>query len=299
MDGFINVNKAAGLTSFAVVKKLRRMLPATKLGHLGTLDPMAEGVLPIAAGYATRLIEYISDQNKTYIAVMTLGGISDTQDAWGNIVYQPEINFDKDQLQTILPRYMGQISQIPPMFSAVHHQGERLYDLARQGITVERQARQITIDYLQVLSVDQDNENRPRIKIEVACSKGTYIRTLCHDIGQELGTGAYLTSLVRTRAGVFDIDHSYTLSEIEQNLDNLSALIKPVQFALPDLKKIVIGPELVVKIGNGNAVVINTLTYSGLAGLYDEQGNLLAIAESQVRETGSTIKPLKVFKTIK
>jgi tRNA pseudouridine55 synthase len=190
VEGFINVNKAPGLTSFAVIKKLRKIFPGSKLGHLGTLDPMAQGVLPVAVGYATRLIEYISGTDKVYRATMTLGGISDTQDAWGNIIFSPEFDFDQSVLPAILASYTGIVRQIPPMYSAVHYHGERLYELARQGITVDREPREIAIDYLKLLSIAEDDEGRPLINLEVGCSKGTYIRTLCHDIGLEMGSGS-------------------------------------------------------------------------------------------------------------
>ncbi|MCX5780784.1 MAG: tRNA pseudouridine(55) synthase TruB, partial [Firmicutes bacterium] len=205
MDGFINVNKSPGMTSFMVIKKLKKIFPGSKLGHLGTLDPMAQGVLPVAIGFATRLIEYVSETDKVYRATMTLGGISDTQDAWGNIVYKSDVYFDAQELPAILARYTGTIGQIPPMYSAVHYQGARLYELARQGITVDREAREIEIDYIRLLSTDRDEDGRPRIDLEVGCSKGTYIRTLCHDIGIELGSGAYLSALTRIRAGAFSL----------------------------------------------------------------------------------------------
>ncbi|MDD4802974.1 MAG: tRNA pseudouridine(55) synthase TruB, partial [Syntrophomonas sp.] len=189
MDGFININKSAGMTSFDVIKKLKKVFPKTKLGHLGTLDPMAQGVLPVAIGYATRVIEYVSEKNKVYRATMILGGISDTQDAWGKIIYQNYIDFNADRLMPILNSFTGRIRQTPPMYSAIHYKGNRLYDLARQGITVDRESREIEIEYIKLLNLDIDAENRPEIKLEVGCSQGTYIRTLCHDIGAELGTG--------------------------------------------------------------------------------------------------------------
>lgn len=296
MDGFINVNKSPGMTSFDVIRKLKRIIPKTKLGHLGTLDPMAEGVLPVAIGFATRLIEYVSETDKIYRASMTLGGESDTQDAWGNIVYKPDITFAKDDLAAILPRYAGKISQIPPMYSAVHHHGERLYDLARQGIIVDREARSIDIEYIHLLDIDRDDEDRPLIKIEVRCSKGTYIRTLCHDIGNELGTGAYLSALTRIRAGVFTIADAYSLDEIERRKDNLAGLIRPADYPLMHLGKIIIEDQTLDKVFNGNRIQLEDKLLSGLLRVYGPQGKLVAIAECQTEDNGTMLQPVKVFK---
>ncbi|HPT70087.1 MAG TPA: tRNA pseudouridine(55) synthase TruB, partial [Syntrophomonas sp.] len=181
MHGFLNINKDPGMTSFDVLKKIKKIIPKTKLGHLGTLDPMAAGVLPVAMGHATRLIEYIEDSDKTYHARMTLGGVSDTQDAWGNIERTGCSSYRSEDLLKILTEFTGTIKQIPPMYSAVHHQGQRLYELARQGLEVERIAREIEIKSLQMLRSGEDTEGNPTIELVIKCSKGTYIRTICHD----------------------------------------------------------------------------------------------------------------------
>ncbi len=296
MDGFINVNKSSGMTSFDVIKKLKRIIPRTKLGHLGTLDPMAEGVLPVAVGFATRLIEYVSETDKIYIVAMTLGGVSDTQDAWGTIVYQPDIVFTEDALAAIIKRYTGKISQIPPMYSAVHYHGERLYNLARQGIIVDREARNIEIEYINILSLDRDNEGRPLIKMEVRCSKGTYIRTLCHDVGQELGTGAYMSALTRIRAGVFSIEEAYTLDEIERYKDNLTGLIKAADYPLIDLGKLAIEDQALDKILNGNRIMLEGKTLSGLVRVHEPQGKMIAIAQCLNEDNGTILQPVKVFR---
>ena len=296
MDGFINVNKASGMTSFDVIKKLKKIIPQTKLGHLGTLDPMAEGVLPVAVGFATRLIEYVSETDKIYLVAMTLGGVSDTQDAWGTIVYQPDIVFAEDDLVAILQRYTGKISQIPPMYSAVHYHGERLYNLARQGIIVDREARNIEIEYINLLSLDRDNEGRPLITMEVRCSKGTYIRTLCHDVGQELGTGAYMSALTRIRAGVFSIEDAYTLDEIERCRANLTGLIKAADYPLIDLGKFTIEDQALDKILNGNRIMLEGKTLSGLVRVYEPQAKMVAIAQCLNEDNGTILQPVKVFR---
>jgi tRNA pseudouridine55 synthase len=296
VDGFINVNKAAGMTSFDVIKKLKKVFPGTKLGHLGTLDPMVLGVLPVAIGYATRVIEYVIEKNKVYLATMTLGGVSDTQDAWGNIVYKSDIDFNAGDLPAILEKYTGNIRQIPPMYSAVHYHGERLYELARQGITVDRESREIEIEYIKLLSVDIDREGRPQIKIEVGCSKGTYIRTLCHDIGAELGTGAYLSALTRTRAGIFAIENAYSLEEINQHTAKLSDLIMAVDCPLLHLGRIALNCEDLDKVLNGNRITIDVKIPPGLVRVYAPQGRLVSIAQCAVDENCIILQPLKVFK---
>ncbi len=296
MDGFINVNKAAGMTSFDVIKKLKKVFPKTKLGHLGTLDPMALGVLPVAIGYATRVIEYVSEKNKVYLATMTLGGVSDTQDAWGKIVYSDDTNYNLGHLPEILKKYTGNIRQIPPMYSAVHYQGDRLYELARQGITVDRESREIEIEYIKLLTTDIDEENRPQIKLEVGCSKGTYIRTLCHDIGAELGTGAYLSALTRIRAGKFAIENSYSLEEINQHTANLSDLIKAVDFPLMHLGQITVNSEELDRINNGNRITIDAKIPPGIVRVYDPQGKLVTIAQCAEDENRTILQPVKVFK---
>jgi tRNA pseudouridine55 synthase len=296
VDGFINVNKAPGMTSFAVIKKLKKIFPRTKLGHLGTLDPMAQGVLPVAIGYATRLIEYVSTTDKVYRATMTLGGISDTQDAWGNIVFKPDIYFDESDLPAILAAYTGTIRQIPPMYSAVHYHGERLYELARQGITVDREAREIEIDYIKLLSTDRDGDGRPRINLEVGCSKGTYIRTLCHDIGLELGSGAYLSALTRIRAGAFVIDKAYSLEEIQQHADHLYDLVEAVDFPLRHLERVIVQPEPMGRIFNGNRIAIDARVAPGTVRVYDSTGRLVAIAEGMIDRERTVLQPLKVFR---
>lgn len=296
MDGFINVNKAQGMTSFAVIRKLKKIFPGTKLGHLGTLDPMAQGVLPVAIGYATRLIEYVSTTDKVYRATMTLGGISDTQDAWGNIVYQPDCEFDASDLPPILASYTGIIRQIPPMYSAVHYNGERLYELARQGITVDREPRQIQIDYISLLGIDRDDEGRTRIDMEVGCSKGTYIRTLCHDIGLELGTGAYLSALTRTRAGTFRIEEAHSLEEIQQCADHLGDWIEAVDFPLRHLERVTVKSELMVRIFNGNRVAIDDRVAAGTVRIYDPNDRLVAIADCMPDGEETVLQPFKVFR---
>ncbi len=277
------------------------------MGHLGTLDPMAEGVLPVALGHATRLIEYIPDAEKTYCASMTLGGVADTQDAWGTIAETGNTSYSPEKLLDILKEFTGTIQQIPPMYSAVHHQGTRLYELARQGIEVERESRTIEIISLQLLGTGSDAQGRPVIDLEVECSKGTYIRTLCHDIGQRLGTGAYMSKLVRTRAGIFTIQDSYTLEELEKKTKPLEETVKPLDYPIMNLESITLHQqEQITRVNNGNQVAIESDLTEGLVRVYVSREamtpeelplvSLLAIAKIVTNGDNKYIQPLKVFK---
>ncbi|NMC27194.1 MAG: tRNA pseudouridine(55) synthase TruB [Syntrophomonadaceae bacterium] len=295
MDGFINVDKPQGITSFGVVKQLQRLIPRTKLGHLGTLDPMASGVLPVAVGHATRLIEYVKDTDKVYRAQMTLGGVSDTLDAWGNITYKQHLDFAAEMLPEVLRRFTGTISQIPPMYSAVHHQGARLYELARRGITVERESREVEIKFLRLEAISKDLEGRPVITLEVGCSQGTYIRSLCHDIGMELGTGAFLSALVRTRAGVFAIETAHGLDEIKQNGNAWQEWILPADFPLDHLPRLTVSSAQMQAICNVNRIVVSSPGISGVIRVYSPADSLAAIAQASILAAGTEIRPLKVL----
>ncbi|MEN6462951.1 MAG: tRNA pseudouridine(55) synthase TruB [Syntrophomonas sp.] len=294
MHGFICVNKPPGLTSFDVIRKLKKHLPKVKLGHLGTLDPMATGVLPVAIGYATRLIEYIPQETKVYIATMIMGGISDTQDVWGNVTYTGVNNFDASALENAINSYTGIIEQIPPMYSAVHHEGHRLYELARKGIEVDRKSRQVHINSLQLLEISRNQEGLPLVKIQVECSKGTYVRTLCHDIGQRLGTGAVMSGLIRTRSGIFTIEDSYGLDIILNN--DLSNCLLPLDYPLDALPKVEIATEQeCYSILNGNSILGNYNCPQGIIKVYYEN-KLISIAKYIYQDEKKVIKPLKVLK---
>lgn len=293
MQGFINIHKPAGLTSFDVIRQLKNRLPKKiKIGHLGTLDPMATGVLPIAVGNATRIIEYIKENNKEYIAAFTLGATSDTQDAWGNISYlNQQINVDEPTIRLVLKQFTGNIEQIPPMYSAVHHHGKRLYELARQGLEVERTPRQVIIEELELLAIDQSGV-LPLVTIRVKCSKGTYIRTLVHDVGEKLGTGAFLSSLVRSQAGSFHLENSVHLQEIIAAEDILIYLL-PIDFPLMYLDVYDLLPEEALDIKQGRFITYDGFCKSQKVRLYFNK-QLIAIAHNDF-EAG-ILKPEKVFK---
>lgn len=217
MNGIINVYKEKGYTSFDVVAKLRGILKTKKIGHTGTLDPDAEGVLPVCLGKATKVCELLTDKTKEYEAVMLLGVTTDTQDATGTKLSSREVLCDEEEVRSAVESFVGDYMQVPPMYSALKVGGKKLCDLARAGVTVERSARPVTIYGIEILAVEL-----PRVRMRVSCSKGTYIRTLCQDIGEKLGCGACMESLLRTRVGNFVLSDALTLGEIENTVRGLT-----------------------------------------------------------------------------
>jgi tRNA pseudouridine55 synthase len=225
---------------------------------------------------------------------MTIGGTSDTQDAWGNITYTGITNFNSADLEKAFDYFTGPIEQIPPMYSAVHHDGQRLYELARQGITVHREPRRIHIGSLQLLELSRDQNDLPLIKFRVECSPGTYVRTLCHDIGQHLGTGAFISGLTRIRSGIFTIEESHELDIILNN--DLSNYLLPLDYPLGSLAKIQLTSEHeYYSILNGNAILCKYDCSAGISKVYYAD-NLISIAQCQHKDEKKVIKPLKVLK---
>lgn len=217
MDGFVNVYKEAGMTSFDVVARVRKMFGTRSVGHTGTLDPNAEGVLVVAVGCATKAISYLENADKVYIAELTLGIETDTEDIWGTVKNRCDnietIDLSEERIRSVILSFVGKIQQIPPMYSALKVNGRKLYELAREGIEVERKARDI-----EIFSIDDISVSGLKISFKVRCSKGTYIRTLCKDIGQKLGCGAVMSKLERVKAGSFDVDSACKLGELDENL---------------------------------------------------------------------------------
>lgn len=237
MNGILCVNKPRDFTSFDVVAKLRGILGMKRLGHGGTLDPMATGVLPVFVGTATKACDIMPDSSKSYRAEFRLGQTSDTQDITGKILTDSDKAVNRDDILAVIPDFTGKIMQIPPMYSAVQVNGKRLYDLARQGIEVEREAREIEVRRLELLEYDGKTREGT---FEIDCGKGTYIRTIIHDIGEKLGCGGIMTSLVRTSASGFSLADCYTFEEIQQARDEnrLESLILPVERVFETLPKI-------------------------------------------------------------
>lgn len=253
MDGIINVYKEKGYTSHDVVAKLRGILHQKKIGHTGTLDPDATGVLPVCLGKATKVCELLTDKKKTYFAVVRLGVQTDTQDLTGTILEEREVQVTEEQIRETAASFLGDYEQIPPMYSAVKVNGKRLYELARQGKEVERKARRVHIYTCDIMDIAlADNE----FSMEVTCSKGTYIRTLCQDIGEKLGCGAAMASLVRTQVDRFQLEDALTLERIEalQKEKELEPFILPVDQLFEAYDKIVVADKAVSYLQNGNKV---------------------------------------------
>ena len=235
-NGILNIYKEKGYTSHDVVAKLRGIVKQKKIGHTGTLDPDAEGVLPVCLGKATRLCDMLTDQSKTYEAVLLLGKTTDTQDITGQILEEQETGaLTEEEVRACIDGFTGEYAQLPPMYSALKVNGRKLYELARQGIEVERKKRNVTIHEILIQEV-----SIPRVRMRVHCSKGTYIRTLCHDIGRELGCGGCMETLLRTQAGCFELKDSMKLREVEEACaaGELSRVLLPVDAVFHHLKEV-------------------------------------------------------------
>ena len=299
LNGIINIKKPPGITSFRVVSYVRKELSCKKAGHTGTLDPAAVGVLPICIGRATKVIPYIPDDEKEYIADITLGIVTDTLDSEGEIIEENDKwqEISDGQIKQTLDKFIGVIEQIPPMYSAVHHKGQRLYKLARKGKEVQRDPREVEIREIELLESDP-----PHLKIRVLCSKGTYIRSLADDIGKELNVGAHLSSLIRSKSGPFTIDDAVTLKELGKIGEEA---ILPMDFPLRF-------PKLFIKEGSlkkaENGVVLTEEDFceraEDLLGKVEKDNRVsiyydnlfISINGVQILEDNSLeLKPLRVF----
>ncbi|MDY3909539.1 MAG: tRNA pseudouridine(55) synthase TruB [Eubacterium sp.] len=253
MNGIIIVNKEKGFTSHDVVAKLRGILHTKKIGHTGTLDPDATGVLPVCIGKATKVCDLLTEKEKTYEAVIRFGLTTDTLDMTGTVLEEKPVHFTKDQLVETLAAFTGEIDQIPPMYSAIKVNGKKLYELARKGQVVERKPRKVTIYELELLS---ENLSENECTIRVRCSKGTYIRSLCQDIGEALGCGAAMKALVRTGVGRFQIGQALTLSQIEDacRCQNPESLLLTVDSVFDQYRSCQVSEKAMRFLKNGNLV---------------------------------------------
>lgn len=242
--GIFNIYKPVGITSFDVVRKVRKLTGEKKVGHCGTLDPEASGVLPVCVGKATKSIEFIMDNYKVYEAEIKLGVVTDTYDKEGAVLEQNAVNVLEEQVREAIDSFIGEIEQVPPMYSALKHNGKKLYELARAGIEVEREARKINIYDINVLSIDM-----PIVKILVKCSKGTYIRSLCYDIGRALGCGAMMWSLERHATGSFTKDKSINIEAL--NEENIASFLLPLEDAFKDFTKVIVDDKFEKLLLNG------------------------------------------------
>ena len=278
-DGIIIMDKPQGFTSFDMVAKMRGMLGTRKVGHAGTLDPMATGVLPIFVGRATKCCDLLPDQDKSYTATFELGYTTDTLDATGKLLSRQPVTAGEEQVRAVLERFRGPISQLPPMYSAISIGGKRLYDLARQGIEVERERRPVTIHSLELTDA-QPQENR--YTIEVSCSKGTYIRTLCADIGEALGCGATMTALRRTCAAGFSLEDALTLEQAQQLAEQgtLRERMLPIERVFSSLPKLQLGGKQEQMYRNG--VHLDLARLEGAQSFAGWQGDVAVFGEGGV-----------------
>lgn len=307
INGIINVYKERGYTSHDVVAKLRGILHQKKIGHTGTLDPEAEGVLPVCLGKATRVCDMLTEKDKVYETVLLLGQKTDTQDTTGTVLDTREVLCTKEQVEAAVKSFVGTYAQIPPMYSALKVNGKKLCDLARAGVEVERKPREVTI-----FSIDIEEISLPRVKMNVHCSKGTYIRTLCQDIGDKLGCGGCMESLLRTKVAQFTLEDSLRLNEIEKRVQELRQGTES-ELTTEVLEEIVIRtdavfegyPKLSAKNGfekmlyNGNAMQPEWLDgwkdslQEKKIRLYDQQERFIGIY--QYSSKSRDIRPIKIF----
>ena len=290
MDGILVIRKEKGYTSHDVVAKLRGIVKQKKIGHTGTLDPDAEGVLPVCFGKATKLCDLLTDKDKTYQAVLLLGQVTDTQDTSGQVLEKHSTeDLTNEKVENVIRSFEGEYDQIPPMYSALKVNGKKLYELAREGKEVERKARRITIHEIRILEI-----NLPEVKLEVTCSKGTYIRTLLEDIAAAMGQKGTMSALRRTTAGVYTEADAHTLEEIQAAKDAgpeaLLALMLPVESVFESLPLLVVEPRVEQHLYNG----CPTSRYPAADGRYrvrNAEGQFLGLANI----TGGVLKVEKLF----
>lgn len=299
MNGILPLWKEKGMTSHDCVFKLRKILGTKRVGHTGTLDPSVEGVLPICIGQATRIAEYITDSGKEYVAVISVGTSTETEDADGEIVDQDtsEKKFNRKEVEGVLQQLTGEITQIPPMYSAVKVKGKRLYEYARQGIEVERPTRQVYIEEMELLSEAEVFESAEvQFTIRVKCGKGTYIRTLAVQIGELLGYPAHMASLVRTSSGTFEKEDCFTLSEVAVGKEEgaFDSILRPVEEALSEFPFCELDDEMYVKIKNGQVLPAHQELQSAPKLVFTKNNRVLAVYITHPTKPG-LMKPEKMF----
>lgn len=311
MNGIINVKKEQGFTSFDVVAKLRGIYRQKKIGHTGTLDPGATGVLLVCLGNATKVCDLLTDRDKEYEACFALGISTDTQDTSGQLMEKREVNVSCQEIESVLESFVGEYEQLPPMFSAKKVDGKRLYELARSGVSVERKKCRVNIMCIELLGIYNltdrceksflpvnriggvFKDDMPFVKIRVKCSKGTYIRTLCSDIGDKLGCGAAMVSLTRTRVGNYPVEDAMTLAEIEQAVKNGKAeeILLKTDTAFKELEAVTVSDNNLKALLNGNKLKLNE-RICGRVRVYDENGRFYAVYESEGK---GLFSPVKMF----
>ena len=299
INGIINVYKEKGFTSHDVVAKMRGILKMKKIGHTGTLDPDAVGVLPVCMGSGTKLVDMITDTDKTYEAVLKLGIITDTQDITGTVLKEAPVTVDYSQIESVIKSYIGEYMQLPPMYSAIKVNGKKLYELARQGKEIERERRRVVIKDIRILGYSKEEHE---VRMSVDCSKGTYIRTLLHDIGETLGCGGTMKSLIRTAVGQFKLENALKLSEIEALVreEAIDSHIIPVDGMFQNYNRVTVDRDYHKLIYNGNAFHKNQcitsyddIVTTDLTIVYDSDENFIGIYRFNSEE--EMYKPVKMF----
>lgn len=296
LNGIIIINKEAGFTSHDVVAKMRGICGQKKIGHTGTLDPDATGVLPVCLGSGTRLCDFLTDKDKEYIAELLLGVTTDTQDTSGRVLEEKKVTSSAEQVREVIESFEGEYLQVPPMYSALKVDGKRLYELARAGREIERKARPVTIHAIEILSVEL-----PRVRLRVACSKGTYIRTLCADIGGKLGCGGVMAALRRTRSGMFTLENAITLEQLEALRDQgrIPEKLIPVDEVFSHCPALHIREAYARLTDNGNAFApeqtVETVIHipGEWVRVYHENGRFYGIYAYE--EARRRYKPVKMF----
>lgn len=298
INGIINVYKEKGYTSFDVVAKMRGIFHQKKIGHTGTLDPDAEGVLPVCLGKATKVCDLLTDKDKEYKAVLLLGQATDTQDISGEVINSTSVNVTEDEVTAVINSFVGRQLQVPPMYSALKVNGQKLCDLARQGVMVERKAREINI-----FSIEIEDISLPEVTMSVHCSKGTYIRTLCNDIGEKLGCYGCMKSLLRTRVAGFKLADACRLSELEEMLKTGQDFVIPIDSVFDNLPAANVIETAQKYVVNGNRIPVSFIKEAAESEadfidgaayrLYDYKGCFVGIY-NYIEETGD-FKPVKIF----
>ncbi len=295
-SGVLIVNKPEGYTSHDVVNKIRRLYATKRVGHTGTLDPLATGVLVILVGRAAKAAEYLSADKKEYIATLRLGLTTDTEDITGTVLSRSDALPSFDEVLECVKRFEGEIMQIPPMYSALKQNGQKLCDLARRGVTVEREPRKITVFSIECTATANPGD----YVLRVCCSAGTYIRTLCSDIGASLGCGAVMATLCRSAAGEFDLEHSVTLEELEKlELSQRTELLRPTEELFSTLPAIRL-PAFYEKLSRSGCEIYQSKIKSSLpigarVRMCSENGSFYALGEVKEYENGTAIKSIKMF----
>lgn len=277
VDGVLLLDKSLGYSSNQALQQVKRLYQAAKAGHTGSLDPLATGLLPICLGEATKFSHFLLDADKSYRALVQLGSTTTTGDVEGEVLSRSDVNVTAEQLQAALQRFVGDIEQVPPMYSALKHQGKALYEYARDGVDVARSARQVKIFSIDLISFDMQSQ---RFEMDVVCSKGTYIRTLAEDIGHALGCGAHLAGLRRLSTAHFRLEHAYTLEQLEElTMEQRDDLLLGPDAAVADLPRVELDADSVFYLLRGQSVWKSGMKIAGLFRVYTEDDRFLGLGE--------------------